>query len=275
MINDLRKTFEMPGTVMLFDTHCHLSLLEGGGNDTLSIIQRAREWGVLSILDISVGTGDFLKRRCLVEKIPAEIGVEVFMTAGIPPFYAGRRAECDIDEVKRQAELLERVIAVGEIGLDYFHDFGSRAEQVSLFNDQLDLANELELPVVVHSRDSDEDLIEALAGHRPVRGGIMHCFSSGVETARRLLDMGFFLSFAGNVTYNRSDRIREAARFVPSDRYCIETDAPYLAPGKYRGKVNEPAYCVITAEFLAGVRKVGFDTLAEETTRNAKSALGL
>ncbi len=122
-------------------------------------------------------------------------------------------------------------------------------------------------------RDSDADLLEVLALRKPARGGVVHCFSSGVESARALLDLGFYLSFAGNLTYKGSSAIREAARFVPSDRYLVETDAPYLAPEGRRGKPNEPAFLRITAGFLAELRGVRFLRLADETDRNARSLL--
>ena len=256
---------------MLIDTHCHLSLLSGARDNIYSIIQKAQKVEVISIVDISVGTDDFLSRQALARELAERSGMGIFMTAGISPYYAGKRVRGDVDLVKRQARGEGRVVAIGEIGLDYYHAWGSREEQIRLFSEQVDVASGLNLPAVVHTRDSDGDLLSVLKRHRPAGGGIVHCFSSGVETARALLDLGFYLSFAGNLTYKRSAAIRETARFVPSDRYLIETDAPYLSPEGFRGGSNEPALLKVTAAFLADLRGVSFERLAEETVRNARA----
>jgi TatD DNase family protein len=257
---------------MLIDTHCHLALLSDAKDDIYSIIHNAKKMEVIYIVDISVGTDDFLSRQALVNDLAGRSGMGVSMTAGISPYHAGRRVPGDVDLVKRQARGEARVVAIGEIGLDYHHGWGSREKQIELFSEQVEAADELDLPVVVHTRDSDGDLLDALRRRRPARGGIIHCFSSGVESARAFLDLGFFLSFAGNLTYKRSAAIREAARFVPSDRYLVETDAPYLAPEGFRGRRNEPAFLKITAGFLAELRGIPFERLADETVRNARAA---
>ena len=260
---------------MLIDTHCHLALLFDAGDDVYSIIHNAKKVEVNCIVDISVGTDDFMRRRALVKEAAEWSGMGISMTAGISPYYAGRRVSGDVDLVKRQAQGEKKVVAIGEIGLDYHHAWGSREQQIELFSEQVEAADELDLPIVVHMRDSDGDTLEALRRRRPARGGIIHCFSSGVETARAFLDLGFFLSFAGNLTYRKSTAIREAARFVPSDRYLLETDAPYLAPEGLRGRRNEPGFLKITAECLAEIRRIPFECLAEETTRNARAVSGV
>jgi TatD DNase family protein len=260
---------------MLIDTHCHLAILSDAGEALYSIIHNAKKVEVNSIVDISVGTDDFMRRSALVKEAAEGSGVGIWMTAGISPYYAGRRIPGDVDLVKRQARGGRTVIAIGEIGLDYHHTWGSRVQQIELLSEQLEAAGELDLPVVVHMRDSDGDTLEVLARSRPARGGVIHCFSSGPESARGFLDLGFFLSFAGNLTYRGSTAIREAARFVPSDRYLVETDSPYLSPGGLRGRRNEPGFLKITAEFLAELRGIPFERLAEETTRNAGVALGV
>jgi TatD DNase family protein len=168
-----------------------------------------------------------------------------------------------------------RVKAVGECGLDYYHEYGTRKEQMSLFVDQIGVADDIGLPVVVHSRDADDDLVELLENHMPRCGAIIHCFSSGPGTAARLLDLGCTLSFAGNITYRRSEEVRETARMVPSDRYVIETDSPYLPPEGKRGTPNEPANVAIVGTFVAGIRGESVGTVAFKTKENAKRAFGL
>jgi TatD DNase family protein len=260
---------------MLIDTHCHFALLADAGEALYSIIHNAKKVDVNSYVDISVGTGDFVRRSALVKEAAGVSGAGIWMTAGISPYYAGRRVPGDVDLVQRQARGESMVIAIGEIGLDYHHDWGSRAQQMELFSEQVEAAEGLDLPVVVHMRDSDADTLDVLGRRKPARGGIIHCFSSGTESARGFLDLGFYLSFAGNLTYRGSNAVREAARFVPSDRYLVETDSPYLSPGGLRGRRNEPGFLKITAEFLAELRGVPFERLAEETTRNAEAALGV
>jgi TatD DNase family protein len=260
---------------MLTDTHCHLALLADAGETVYSIIHNAKKMDVISIVDVSVGTDDFIRRSALVKEAAEGSGAGIWMTAGISPYYAARRVPGDVDLVKRQAVGERRVVAIGEIGLDYHHSWGSREQQIDLLSEQLEAAEELDLPVVVHMRDSDGDALGALERRKPARGGIIHCFSSGLESARAFLDLGFFLSFAGNLTYRGSTAVREAALYVPSDRYLLETDSPYLSPGGLRGRRNEPGFLRITAEFLAELRGIPLELLAEETTRNAGAALGV
>jgi TatD DNase family protein len=167
------------------------------------------------------------------------------------------------------------VVAVGECGLDYHHHYGTKEEQRSLFADQIEVADDIGLPVVVHSRDADGDLLEMLERRIPRCGAIIHCFSSGPEIAERLLDLGCTLSFAGNITYKKAEEVRETARMVPSDRYVLETDSPYLPPEGKRGKTNEPANVVIIGAYIADIRGMSVEAVAYETMENAKRAFGL
>jgi TatD DNase family protein len=258
---------------LLFDTHCHLNIINNNKIDINYIIERALNNGVISILDISAGTGDFFIRKKLIKQVTRKYDCAIYLSAGIPPYFSNKRYTGDIEEVKKQAEGEKNVIGIGEIGLDYFHDYGKKSQQISLFIEQIEIANELELPIVVHTRDADKDLVETLKHNRPVKNGIIHCYSSGVQTVKKLLDLGFYISFAGNVTYKKAHQIQDAARYVPEDRYLIETDSPYLSPEGRRGKQNEPANIVYTASFLAGLRGIDFSLLAEQTSYNARKTL--
>jgi len=256
---------------MLFDTHCHLTLIKEKINNLDDVIKNACKRKVYSITDVSVNTNEFITRRKYAQKLSKVYPISILLTCGLPPYFADKRVPNDIDTVKDQSKSDEMVVGIGEIGLDYYHNYGTKSEQIELFVNQIEVANEMKLPVIIHTRNSDKDLIDTLRKHPPKRSGIIHCFSSGVETARRLLDLGFFISFAGNITYKKSFSIQEAVKFVPEDRYLIETDSPYLAPSQMRGKINEPSNIVITAEFISRLRKISFDRLSEETTNNAKT----
>ena len=260
---------------MLFDTHCHLSLININNTDINCIIENALIKSVTSIFDISAGMDDFFIRRKLVEELTEKHACTIYLSAGIPPYFCDKRISGDIDEVKKQAEGEKNVLGIGEIGLDYFHGYGEKSQQIGLFVEQIELANELALPIVVHTREADADLVETLKHHQPDKNGIIHCFSSGIPTAKKLLDMGFYISFAGNVTYKKAGQIQDAAVYVPDDRYLIETDSPYLSPAGHRGKPNEPAYIAETAAFIAGLRGIEPEILAAQTAENAKAILGI
>jgi len=260
---------------MFSDTHCHLSCIDQDKIGTDDIAKRALKNRVSLVIDISTGLGDFLKRLELAGDLSARYPLEVYIAAGIPPYYADRRTEGDVDMVRTQCREDRRVVAVGEIGLDYYHGYGTKLQQQDLFIEQIAIADELGLPVVVHSRDADEDLVNILTGYTPKSGTIIHCFSSGRTTAARLLDLGFVLSFAGNITYKKSEDIREVARSVPRESYVVETDSPYLPPEGMRGRPNEPANVTVVAGFVAGLRGESVETVAETTTATAKRLFGI
>jgi TatD DNase family protein len=238
-----------------------------------SALSHAYESGVVRLLDISVGSDDFFTRSDTVEELKKRFPIDIYMTAGIPPYFSDKRVDGDIDSVVRQAK--RGVAAIGEIGLDYYHDYGTHNAQIELFVRQIEVANRLDLPVIIHTRDSDADLIHTLKTNRVKQTGIIHCFSSAPETARKLLDLGFYLSFAGNCTYRTSVHIQDALDIVPADRFVIETDAPYLSPEGYRGKPNEPGHLAATARFIAERRKTTLAELARRTWENGCRVLGL
>jgi len=259
---------------MFFDTHCHLSLIKEKKIDILPVVENARNSGVVSLVDVSVGTAGFMSRLRLVEEVRNASDLQIYMTVGLPPYFSDKRGEHDLSSVREQA-LGTDAVAIGEIGLDYFHSYGTAAAQINLFCQQITLANELDLPIVVHTRESDADLISTLENARCARGGIIHCFSSDWDTAKALLDLGYYISFAGNVTYKKSVEIRNVARSVPKDRYLIETDSPYLSPQKFRGEPNEPAHVREVAECIAEVRGCDVRGIGEQTTKNARAVFGL
>jgi len=191
----------------------------------------------------------------------------VYATVGVHPHEA-RKATAQTFDRMRELAKHSKVVAIGEIGLDYHYDFSPRVVQREVFATQLDLAAETALPIVIHTREAWEDTLEAIrAWGSPVRG-IMHCFTGDREQARQALDLGFHLAFGGVLTFPKAEEVREAARLTPPDRLLVETDCPYLAPVPYRGKRNEPAYVAETVKRLAAVRGEVAADLAEQTARN-------
>lgn len=254
---------------MLIDSHCHIDG-EAFETDRDEVVQRAREAGVVAMLNVGTGdpnSDDFRKAVAVAEKYD-----NVFASVGVHPHDAklyDNAAEAHLVDLARS----EKVIAWGEIGLDYYYDHSPRDIQKDVFRRQIRKAKELGLPIIVHSRDADEETAEILkdeyaaeASNRPV--GIMHCFGGTVEMAKQLLPLGFLISFAGNVTFKKAENLRDAAKVVPLNRVLVETDCPFLTPVPFRGKRNEPSYVVHTARFLAELYEVDFETFAGQTTRN-------
>jgi TatD DNase family protein len=256
--------------VSLIDSHCHLDSAEFD-NDRDAVIERALAAGVEYMMAIGTGNGppDLEAGLRLAEKHPA-----FFATVGIHPHDA---AKASADDFKHLADLLEhpKVLAVGEIGLDYHYDFSPREVQKSAFIEQMGIAARAKKPIVIHTREAWDDTLALIERHWAPHGigGIMHCFSGGPEEARRAIDLGFYLSFGGIVTFPKALTVHESAKSAPGDRILIETDAPYLAPVPRRGKRNEPALMVHTARKLAELRGESYEELCAATTENFRRLL--
>ncbi|GIU76822.1 MAG: hypothetical protein KatS3mg005_0060 [Bryobacteraceae bacterium] len=249
-------------TVPLIDTHCHLDA-RAFDADREACIERARAAGVERLVAIGTGDGppDLEAGIRLAERYPF-----ISATVGVHPHDAAKATE---DTWPELAALMahSKVVAVGEIGLDYHYDFSPREVQRAVFARQLEMAREAGLPVVIHTREAWQDTVELIRRHGAA-GGVFHCFSGGPREAEEALELGFHVSFSGIVTFPKAEEIREAARLVPDDRLLIETDAPYLAPVPYRGKRNEPAYLVETARCVALLRGAEPDRIARLTWDN-------
>ena len=258
---------------MLIDSHCHL---DGPRfeDDRDAVLGRAREAGVEAFLTIGTGDGpeDLECAVRLAERYP-----DVYATVGVHPHDA---AKSDLEALRKLDVLCEhpKVLAVGEIGLDYHYDHSPRDKQKRVFVEQMGVAAEREKPIVIHTREAWDDTLDLLRSNwaSTELGGILHCFSGGLEQAKAGLEMGFFISFAGILTFRRSEELREVARALPLDRILVETDAPYLTPAPYRKiRRNEPCYVVETARCLADVRGLPYEDVAAQTTRNFRSLFGL
>lgn len=250
----------------LVDTHCHLQA-DAFELDRDAVLERA-----LNQLEWLVVVGDDLPSSQAAVDMCRE---RVFATVGVHPHHANAAVAAGQTLWEQMASLARRpgVVALGEIGLDYYYDFSPRPEQRTIFARQLQLAADVQRPVVIHSRDADEDTINIIESTGDaLNGGIMHCFGGGPAFAERCLFWGFYISFAGNVTYPKASMLREAAHVVPLDRILIETDSPYLSPQPLRGKRCEPAFVRHTAAFLAEIKGISVDEFARLTTAKAIKA---
>jgi TatD DNase family protein len=258
----------------VIDSHCHLAD-EAFTLDLEAVVERARQAGVSRALCI-LAAGEAREADQARRLVAAWPGVR--FAVGIHPHAAGAFAGRE-DEAARHLEQAlagqPDVRAVGEIGLDYHYDFAPRDVQRAVFRRQVQVARSLDLPVVIHTREADEDTFAILEqeGGGALRG-ILHCFTGDAARARRGLALGFHLSFAGIATFPRAGEIREAAALVPDDRLLVETDAPYLAPVPHRGRRNEPAWVVETARRLAEVRGVSLAELDARVTRTFEALVG-
>ncbi len=297
----------------IIDSHCHIDG-EQFDVDRDAVVQRARDAGVVAMLNVGTGdprTDDFRRAVAVAERYE-----DVYASVGVHPHDAklyDDKAENHLIELVRSSE---KVIAWGEIGLDYYYDHSPRDVQREVFRRQIRTARSLGLPVIIHSRDADDDTVEILtdefdrSADTPVRiagssgenrgavgtsgvseafsrrsdahadrgvraPGIMHCFGGTPAMAEHLLQIGFLISFAGNVTFKKADNLRAAARVVPLDRLLIETDCPFLTPVPFRGKRNEPSFVVHTAAFLADFYGVPVESFAAQTTENFLKFFGL
>ena len=260
MKNNLSPVSESP--IKLFDTHAHLD--DPGFDDDLEgVLQRARSAGLIAIL--TVGTSLKTSHRAVELSQKHEF---VYAAVGVHPHEAANMGENDIDDLASLARQ-GKVVAVGEIGLDFYRNHSPRATQLEKFRQQLELAAALNLPVLVHDRNAHLETMAVLRELTPKRGGILHCFSAEAKMAADVIRLGFYISFAGNLTYANAVSLKQEAGLIPIDRTLIETDCPYLTPVPHRGKRNEPAYVSQVAETLAELHRLSLEDVARITTRNA------
>jgi TatD DNase family protein len=248
--------------VKLVDSHCHLDD-EKFAADFDAVVERARAAGVERMM--AIGTGNGPPDLEVAVRLAAEREC-FYATVGVHPHDASKATAESFDRL-RELAANPKVLAIGEIGLDYHYDFSPRDVQQQVFREQLRLAKSAGKPVVIHTREAWSDTLRLIDEGKPA-AVIMHCFTGGAEDARQCVERGFYLSFGGVLTFPKAENVREAARLVPADRLLVETDAPYLAPVPHRGKRNEPAFLVDTVRRLAEVRGVAFEEIASLTTSN-------
>lgn len=253
---------------MWIDTHAHLTS-SAFDEDRDAVVDRAKAAGVERILCI----GDSVEASAAAIRL-AGVREEVWATAGIHPHEAGKAPQ-DLDEALEPLLGQARVLAVGEVGLDYHYDFTPVETQQRVFREQVRIAKRVGLPLVIHNRKADDDVIRILREEDAGEvGGVLHCFWGTLETARAALDMGFYLGVGGPVTFKNARELQALLPALPLERLIVETDAPYLAPVPYRGKRNEPSYVVETGKALADLLGLDVSELADVTTRNALALFG-
>ena len=252
--------------IELIDSHCHL-IFENFENDLEEVVQRLRLKGVKKLVHACCELDEIPK----LKKISQEFD-EIYYSVGLHPLEAKKWNQSSISLLRRSAQQDRRVVAIGELGLDFFKS-ENKTQQIDALLPQMELAYELELPVIIHCRDAANEMIDICndlfqKGRCPK--GVLHCWTGTPKEMEQFLDLGFYISFSGIVTFPKAYEIHECAKLVPNDKYLIETDSPFLAPVPYRGKRNEPAYVEKVASFIADLRSAELITIAKESSKNAE-----
>ena len=248
---------------MLIDSHCHLDFPDFAA-ELDAVVGRARDAGIDRMVTISTRIARQDALLAITARFP-----EVYCSVGTHPHYAHEELDVSAADLVALAQK-PKVVAIGEAGLDYHYDNSPRDAQERGFRSHIAAARETGLPLVIHSRDADNDVARILEEEtgKGAFPAVLHCFTGGPDLARRAIALGHFISFTGILTFKNSAALREIAAKLPADRILVETDAPYLAPGKHRGKRNEPAFVIETANVLAEARGVSFDAIARQTSEN-------
>lgn len=246
-----------------FDTHAHIGLINEDPIEQLIITQEAKQAGVEHIVSICNNLHDFFQ---VYDNLST--ASNVYHSIGVSPSEVSHPGR-DWQEKITEGAKKPRIVAIGEIGLDYYRKFGDKDSQIELFIRQLEMAERLDLPVIIHNREAGKDVLEILREKLPPKGGVLHCYSEDWEYAQKALELNLFLSFAGNVTYRNAKNLHATAKNMSRDRILIESESPFMVPAEYRGKRNKPAYLKSTAEFLAELREEPIEELSETLFQNA------
>ena len=252
-----------------FDTHAHIGLICEDPIEQLMVIQEARQVSVIRFVSICNSLIDFTK---IYDNLKS--AANVYHAVGVSPSEVQSPGRDWIKTIEQSVKL-PRVVAIGEIGLDYYRKFGDKKSQIELFITQLDLASKLDLPVIIHNRDAGKDVLDILKDRLPSRGGVLHCYSENAEYARKALDLNLYFSFAGNLTYRNAKNLHETIDVLPLDRILIESESPFMVPADHRGKRNMPKYLPITARFLGEMLQMGEEELAAALWENSNRFFGL
>lgn len=247
----------------LFDTHAHIGLIHDDPIEQLIVAQEAKQDDITGILSICNNLRDFFT---VYENL--KTASNVYFAVGVSPSEVTNPGR-DWEEQIEQGAALPRVVAIGETGLDYFRKFGDKNSQIELFIRQLEIADRLRLPVIVHNREAGTDTLEILQEKLPSRGGVLHCYSEDWNFAQKALDLNLYISFAGNVTYRNARTLHETAMNMPLERMLVESESPFMVPAKHRGKRNKPSYMRETVSFLAELRDIPEEELAAILHQNA------
>jgi len=248
---------------VLIDSHCHLDRLSYGElhQDIADVLNKARARGVSHFLSVSVTLESFPAMLAAIEPFD-----NVFASCGVHPL---NQEQGVAPEILRRLASHPRVVAIGETGLDYYYSPENKAIQQQAFATHVEVARELRKPLVVHTRDARDDTLAILRDHGAEQvGGVLHCFTESLPMAEAAMELGFYISISGIITFNNAKALREVVKALPLERLLVETDSPYLAPVPYRGKENQPAYVRAVAEYIAELKGISYEQLAEQTSRN-------
>jgi TatD DNase family protein len=252
-----------------FDTHAHIGLIVDDPIEQLIVIQEARQAQVARLVSICNSLHDFSTVYENLKSAP-----NVYHAVGVSPSEVQNPGK-DWAQTIEQSVQLPRVVAVGEIGLDYYRKFGDKNSQIELFITQLDLATKLNMPVIIHNRDAGHDVLDILKDRLPPKGGILHCYSEDAEYAKKALELNLYFSFAGNLTYRNARNLHETIKVLPLDRVLIESESPFMVPAEHRGKRNMPKYLPLTGRFMADMVEMDEEELAAQLWSNANRFFNL
>jgi len=252
-----------------FDTHAHIGLIVDDPIEQLIVIQEARQAQVTRLVSICNSLHDF---AVVYENLKS--AANVYHAIGVSPSEVQNPGKDWLQTIEQSIQL-PRVVAIGEIGLDYYRKFGNKNSQIELFISQLDLAAKLNMPVIIHNREAGHDVLDILKDRLPKKGGILHCYSENAEYAKKALDLNLFFSFAGNLTYRNARNLHETLEVLPLERILIESESPFMVPAEYRGKRNMPKYLPLTGRFLAEMLEMDEEELAAQLWANANKFFGL
>ena len=244
------------------DSHVHLNM-DVFDKDREDVIKRANDVSVKYFLNVSYDRASSLSSNDLSMKNPL-----IFSSIGFHPHDAKEFACDDLSLFKKLIEKNKKIVAIGEIGLDYFRNLSPKEIQKKVFVSQIEFAISMNLPIVIHERDAFLDVLDIVRRYRGKIRGVFHCFNHNVDRMREIIRMGFYIGIGGPLTYPKNENLREAVKFAPLDRILVETDSPYLPPQGKRGKRNEPSFMIITAKKIAEIKKISLEKLMEVTTKN-------
>jgi len=254
--------------ILLIDSHAHLELGEFD-SDREDVIKRAGGSGVGYIVTVGIDLEDSKKAVAIAERYDT-----VYAAVGVHPHDADSIDNTTYDSLRKLSDS-DKVVAYGEIGLDFFRNLSPKDLQIKRFGEQLDLAEDLGLPIIIHDREAHGETMEILKSRKNLSGGVIHCFSGDYDMAVQCIDMGFYISVPGTITYKKSETLRDVVRNIPMDRLLVETDCPFLSPEPKRGKRNEPANVVYTARKIAQIKGLRFEDVARITSQNSGNLFGL
>ena len=253
---------------MLADSHAHLEMNDFD-RDRDEVIKRAENAGVDLIITVGTTLDDCRKAVSIANKYK-----NVYAAIGIHPHEVKDIDKTTYETLKKLAKM-DKVVAFGEIGLDFFRNLSPRDVQIRRFGEQLELASEIGLPIIIHDRDAHQEILEMLGGWKGKHRGVVHCFSGNYKMAEKCLEMGFFISIPGAITFGKSEKLQDVIRRIPVTDILVETDAPYLTPHPHRGKRNEPAYVIHTARKVAEIKGLSLEELASVTYQNTRNVFGI